>query len=203
LPSFFALGHPLVGNLDLQPETVTTRDAGFEFNQNTFSARVSYFDHHYRNLIDFDSETFKNVNRSRVETSGVESEFNWQVQQKISLRAHASYTDIDMISSDNHLLGRPQVTYGTSVNYAVNDAWTFNAKYMRVDERFAVSRYTGADVEQTLAAYNRFDASVHWQLNTQTQLGLTLENLADEDYYTDIGFPAAGASAKLNLKLTF
>lgn len=203
LPSFFALGHPLVGNLDLQPETVTTRDAGFEFNQSTFSARVSYFDHHYRNLIDFDSETFKNVNRSRVETSGVESEVNWQVQQNLSLRAHASYTDIDMISSDNHLLGRPQVTYGTSINYDLNDAWSFNAQYIRVDERFAVSRYTGTDVEQTLDAYNRFDASAYWQLNAQTQLGLSLENLTDEDYYTDIGFPAAGASAKLNLKLSF
>jgi outer membrane cobalamin receptor len=203
LPSFFALGHPLVGNLDLKPETVATRDAGFEFNKNSFNARVSYFDHHYRNLIDFDSETFKNVNRSRVETSGVESEFNWQVQQNLSLRAHASYTDIDMISSNNHLLGRPQVTYGTSVNYQLNDAWSFNAQYMRVDERFAVSRYTGTDVEQTLAAYNRFDASVHWQLNAQTQLGLSLENLADEDYYTDIGFPASGQLAKLNLRLNF
>ncbi len=203
LPSFFALGHPLVGNADLQPETVTTRDAGFEFNQNTFNARVSYFDHHYRNLIDFDSATFKNVNRSRVETSGVESEFNWQVHQNLSLRAHASYTDIDMISSDNHLLGRPQVTYGTSINYALNDAWSFNAQYMRVDERFAVSRYTGTDVEQTLNAYNRFDASAQWKLNAQLQVGLSLENLTDEDYYTDIGFPAAGRSAKINVKLNF
>ena len=203
LPSFFALGHPLVGNADLQPETVTTRDAGIEFTQNTFNARVSYFDHHYRNLIDFDSATFKNVNRSRVETSGVESELNWQLQQNLSVRAHATYTDIDMKSSDNHLLGRPQVTYGTSVNYALNDAWSFNVHYMRVDERFAVSRYTGADVEQTLSTYNRFDASVHWKLNSQIQLGLSLENLADENYYTDIGFPAAGRSAKINVKLNF
>lgn len=203
LPSFFALGHVIVGNTDLQPETVTTRDAGFEFNKNSFNARVSYFDHHYRNLIDFDSESFKNVNRSRVETSGVESEFNWQVQQNLSLRAHATYTDIDMMSSDNHLLGRPQVAYGTSVNYTLNDAWSFNAQYLRVDERFAVSRYTGADVEQTLAAYNRFDASAHWKLNSQLQLGLSLENLTDENYYTDIGFPAAGTSAKLNLKFSF
>ncbi len=203
LPSFFALGHSLVGNIDLQPETVTTRDTGFEFNSDVVSARLGYFDHHYRNLIDFDSETFKNVNRSRVETSGVESEVNWQVQQNLSLRAHATYTDIDMISSNNHLLGRPQVTYGTSVHYALNNDWQFNINYLRVDERFAVSRYTGTDFEQTLAAYERVDASIQWQLNSMTQLGLSLENLTDETYYTDIGFPAAGASAKLNLKLSF
>ncbi len=203
LPSFFALGHSLVGNSDLKPETVNTRDAGFEFNNNGISARVSYFDHHYRNLIDFDSDTFQNVNRSRVETSGVESEINWQVRPNISLRAQATYTDIDMVSSDNHLLGRPQVTYGTSMHYSLNDAWQFNLNYLRVDERFAVSRYTGSDVEQLLGAYNRFDANIQWQVNPLTQLGLSLENLTDENYYTDIGFPSAGASAKINLKISF
>jgi outer membrane cobalamin receptor len=203
LPSFFALGHSLVGNSDLKPETVNTRDAGFEFNNNGISARVSYFDHHYRNLIDFDSDTFQNVNRSRVETSGVESEINWQVRPNISLRAQATYTDIDMVSSDNHLLGRPQVTYGTSMHYSLNDAWQFNLNYLRVDERFAVSRYTGSDVEQLLDAYNRFDANIQWQVNPLTQLGLSLENLTDENYYTDIGFPSAGASTKINLKIIF
>ncbi|WP_039915610.1 TonB-dependent receptor plug domain-containing protein [Cellvibrio mixtus] len=203
LPSFFALGHVLVGNEDLKPETVTTRDAGFEFTKDTVNARISYFDHRYKNLIDFDSETFKNVNRSRVDTSGVESEINWQAQQNVTLRAHASYTDIDMLSSDNHLLGRPGVTYGASVHYELNDAWQFNVNYLRVNERFAVSRYTGADAEQTLAAYDRFDASIQWQINKLTQLGLALENLTDENYYTDIGFPSAGSSAKLNLKMSF
>lgn len=203
LPSFFALGHALVGNTELQPETVTTRDAGFEFTQNKFNARASYFAHHYRNLIDFDSETFKNVNRARVKTSGVESELNWQPQENMGIRLHATFTDIDMISSDNNLLGRPQFTYGTSLNYALSDAWSFNLNYMRVDDRFAVSRYTGTDVEETLAAYNRFDANIHWQLNAQTRFGLSLENLADENYYTDIGFPAVGQSAKLNVTMSF
>lgn len=203
LPSFFALGHALVGNTELQPETVTTRDAGVEFTGNSINARISYFDNHYRNLIDFDSETFKNVNRSRVETSGVESDINWQAQENLSLRAYASYTDIDMISSDNHLLGRPQFTYGTSVHYALNDQWQFNVNYLRVDDRFAVTRYAGMDDEQVLDAYNRIDASAQWQINALTQLGLSVENLTDENYYTDIGFPATGASAKLNLKLSF
>jgi outer membrane receptor protein involved in Fe transport len=101
------------------------------------------------------------------------------------------------------LLGRPQFTYGTSVHYALNDQWQFNVNYLRVDDRFAVTRYAGADDEQVLDAYNRIDASVQWQINKLTQIGLSVENLADENYYTDIGFPAAGASAKLNLKLHF
>lgn len=203
LPSFFALGHPLVGNPDLKPETVITTDTGIEFTGEKLRASISYFDSDYKDLIDFDSETFRNVNRAQVETSGVETEVNWQLQDKLGLRLHATYTDIDMLSSDNHLLGRPQFTYGAAVNYALNDAWSFNAHYMRVDDRFAVSRYTGADVEEVLSPYNRVDASVSWKLNTQIKLGLSLENLADEDYYTDIGFPAPGRSAKVNLNWSF
>ncbi|HSC67356.1 MAG TPA: TonB-dependent receptor [Cellvibrio sp.] len=203
LPSFFALGHPLVGNSELKPETVTTADTGIEFTRENLSARISYFEHDYKDLIDFDSESFKNVNRAEVETSGVESELNWQLQQNLDLRLHATYTDIDMLSSDNHLLGRPQVTYGTALNYALNEDWSFNVQYLRVDDRFAVSRYTGTDVEQTLDAYNRFDASATWQLNAQTRVGLSLENLADEDYYTDIGFPAPGRGGKLSVEMSF
>lgn len=203
LPSFFALGHVLVGNPDLKPETVTSADTGVEFTQNNFSARFSYFENKYKNLIDLDSESFRNVNRARVETSGVEGEVNWQLQDNLALRAYATYTDIDMLSSDNHLLGRPQVTYGTSVNYALNDAWSFNAQYARVDERFAVSRYTGEDVEEVLDAYNRVDARITWQANAQTKVGLSLENLADENYYTDIGFPAPGRGAKLSMNWEF
>jgi vitamin B12 transporter len=165
LPSFFALGHALVGNSELNPETVTAADTGIEFTGNNIIARLSYFENDYKNLIDFDSETFKNVNRARVETSGIESELNWQVQQNIGLRVHATYTDIDMLSSDNHLLGRPQVTYGTSVNYVLNNDWSFNLNYSRVDDRFAVSRYTGTDAEQILAAYDRLDASARWNIN--------------------------------------
>ena len=203
LPSFFALGHPFVGNADLKPETVTTADAGIEFSQNQFSSRISVFNHKYRNLIDYDSEISKNVNRSKVKTSGVETEASWQIQENIDLRLHATYTDIDMQSADSHLLGRPQVTYGSSIHYELNDAWNFTLNYLHVDERFGASLYTGESVEEILKAYNRVDASAHWQLNTQLRLGLTLENLADEHYYTDIGFPAAGRSAKVNLNWHF
>lgn len=203
LPSFFALGHPFVGNPDLLEETVTTTDAGFEYTNNQFSGRLSVFKHKYRNLIDYDDEAQQNVNRLAVRTAGVEAEATWQLQQNLQLRVHGTYTDIDMPNSETHLLGRPQATYGTAVNYTLNDYWSFNVNYLRVDERFAVSRYTGVGVEETLDAYHRFDANVRWNINPNTQLGLTLENLADETYYTDIGFPATGRSAKVNLKLSF
>lgn len=203
LPSFFALGHPLVGNPNLRPETVKTRDTGFEYSRDNVSARVTYFEHRFRNLIDFDSETFANVNRDRVDTSGAEFEMDWQVLENFGWRVHGTYTDIDMLSSNTTLLGRPQSTYGTSVHYKLDEVWKFNASFSRVDERFAVSRHTGSDVQQVLDAYSRLDASASWQLIPQLQLGLALENLTDEGDDTDIGFAALGRSGKLNLNFQF
>jgi vitamin B12 transporter len=203
LPSFFALGHPFVGNPDLLEETVTSGDAGIEYTRTHFSGRLSLFKHTYHNLIDFDNDSGINVNRNTVKTGGVEAEANWQLQPNLQLRLQGTYTDIDMPDSSTHLLGRPQATYGTAIHYAPNASWSFNLNYLRVDERFAVSRYSGEGAEEILDAYNRFDANLSWNINSNTQLGLTLENLADEKYYTDIGFAAAGRSAKVNLKLHF
>ncbi len=203
LPSFFALGHPFVGNADLLEETVTTADTGIEYADDLLNARFSVFHHKYKNLIDYDGENNTNVNRPPVKTQGVEAELNWQLLQNLHWRIHGSYADIDMPSSTTHLLGRPQSTYGTALYYTLNNAWAFNLNYLRVDERFAVSRYTGTGVEETLDAYSRIDANIRWTINANTQLGLSLENLADETYYTDIGFPAAGRLAKLNLRLSF
>lgn len=203
LPSFFALGHPFVGNPDLMEETVTTADTGIEYTRDLISTRVSVFHHKYKNLIDYDGENNTNVNRPPVKTQGVEAELNWQLLQNLHWRIHGSYADIDMPSSTTHLLGRPQATYGSALYYTLNNAWSFDVNYLHVDERFAVSRYTGVGVEETLDAYNRIDANVRWNINTNTQLGLTLENLANEKYYTDIGFHSAGSTAKLNLRLNF
>lgn len=203
LPSFFALGHSLVGNPDLLPETVETWDAGIEFARAHYSARMSYFDHRYSNLIDFDSETFKNVNRSRVDTSGVELEVSWQAQDNLHLRAHATYIDIDVVDSESVLLGRPQNKMGISAHYAFNDAWQFNANYMHVDQRFAASRYSGEELKLALDSYDRLDVNIAWQLDQFVQLSLALDNLTDEDYYTDIGFPATGTTAKFNVKVSF
>jgi vitamin B12 transporter len=203
LPSFFALGHPLVGNADLKPETVTSADTGLEYSTTDIQASLSYFKHDYRDLIDFDSETFKNVNRAKVKTSGVEAEFTWAINTNLNWNLHATYTDIDMLSSDNHLLGRPQVTWGSSLHYVLNDAWQFNVNYLNVADRFAVSRYSGNDQEQVLNSYGRVDASANWQVSTQLKLGLSIDNIAAREYETDIGFPAEGRKVMLSMGFAF
>lgn len=202
LPSFFALGHPLVGNPNLKPELATTRDTGFEWAANNTSINISYFRNTYTNLIDFDSELFTNVNRTDIiDTRGVETEIHWHTQDnQWQLGAHASYADIDAV---HPLMGRPQVKAGATAVYNLNDNWQFNANYLWVDDRLAASRYTGDTVIETLDKYNRLDLGVKWKVNSQLTINLSIENLADENYMNDIGFPAIGRTGFIGANVNF
>ncbi len=190
LPSFNALGHPLIQNPDLKSETVDSWDTGLEWQQDNLSTRIAYFKNEYKNLIDFDSNAFTNVNRPGVDTSGVETEINWHASEQLHLQLHASYIDIDVLESDTHLLGRPDVTYGAQVQYQLNSQWTLNLNYLSVDDRFAASQYSGDSIEEILPAYDNLNLGAVWSINENHKLNFKLTNAAGENYQTDIGFPA-------------
>jgi vitamin B12 transporter len=201
LPSFLALGSPLVGNKNLKPERSTTRDTGLEWSANNTNINLSLFKNTYRDLIDFDNELFTNVNRSRVDTEGAEIEVRWHSQDnQWQLGAHASYADID---AENPLMGRPQVKAGATASYKLNDNWQFNANYVWVDDRLAASRYTGDAVIETLDQYNRLDLGAKWKVNSQLTVNLSIENLADEKYMNDVGFPTIGRTGFIGASFNF
>src|SRR5690606_8920016 len=64
LPSFFALGSPIVGEPNLKPEKSRSAELGVtrELGAGTL-AGISLFANDYEDLIDFDPDTFKSVNR--------------------------------------------------------------------------------------------------------------------------------------------
>ena len=75
LPSFYALGHPLVGNPDLVPERGESYELELSQEMLDGAGRLSatWFDSEFRNAIDFDSGPPPMlVNRNRVDTEGFE-----------------------------------------------------------------------------------------------------------------------------------
>jgi len=202
LPSFFALGHPLVGNKELIQETAKTRDAGIEWKAGNTSINLSYFRNTYENLIDFDNESFRNVNRTdTIDTRGAEAEIQWQsADNRWQLGAHVSYADIE---AQYPLMGRPEIKAGANAIFTLNESWQFNANYLWVDDRLAASQYTGDTLIETLDQYNRLDLGAKWKLNKQLSISLRLENLTDEKFYNDIGFPAIGRKGFVGASINF
>ena len=96
LPSFFSLGHPLVGNADLQPEISRSVDGGITqvLWEKRVSLSVTYFHNKFTDLIDFDEGIppfGQLVNRSKVITEGVEMGLNVDPWSTLSFLAQLTY----------------------------------------------------------------------------------------------------------------
>lgn len=201
LPSFYALGHGLVGNPALKPEQGESWDASVAWQAaHTLSLEAGWFNNEFKDLVDFDDELFRNVNRSRVQTSGAELQATWQPVADVSLRAQGTYTDIDVKNEDTKLTGRPRWTASVVGNWQINGAWAAVFEYRYSGEQWAASRYTGEEVTQELDDYYRLDWVLHWQPAPAWELQLSADNVLDEDYETAVGFPAPGRKFRFGVR---
>ena len=201
LPSFYALGHGLVGNPTLEPEQGESWDASVAWQAgNTLSLEAGWFNNQFKDLVDFDDELFRNVNRSKVHTSGAELQATWQPVADVSLRAQGTYTDIDVKNEDTKLTGRPRWTASVVGNWQINGAWGAVFEYRYSGEQWAASRYTGEEITQELDDYYRLDWVLHWQPAPAWELQLSADNVLDEDYETAVGFPAPGRKFRFGVR---
>ena len=191
LPSFFALGHALVGNPNLQPEQGESWDIGATWAaSDTLLLGATWFDNDFRDLVDFDNETFRNVNRKNVQTSGVELQADWRPFTALSLRSQATYTDIDVKNENTVLTGRPEWTASLVARWQILENWDTALDYFYSGQQWAASRHTGEEVTEELDDYHRVDWVLRWQLAQAWQVQLSVDNVLDNHYETAVGFNA-------------
>ncbi len=203
LPSFFALGHPLVGNPELEPEKSEGWDIQLDFvpaKNQTLSLSIFQID--YKDLVDFDQEQFKNVNRSRVNTQGSEIDWRWQPLDTFGLRMTATYTDIDVEHNASKLSGRPQWVAGVGLDYQILDSLSTHLEYRWNDQRFGGSLHSGQSETYVLGAYSRCDLNLLWQIHPQIQASLHIDNVLDEDYQESVGFSGPGRFLRLGMNFS-
>lgn len=200
LPSFFALAHPLVGNPNLQPESVTSVDAGVtrEFGD-AVSVQAFVFRSEYENLIDFDPLLFTSVNRSKVTIEGFEAALVWRPWPDTEITGEATRTQID-VKPTGTLRQRPDWRGSVNVRQPLGPAWYVNANLLMVDRVFDSSIPTGP---QNLDGYTRLDVNAAWQISSALRVTFALDNALDENYEEAIGFPSPGRRARVTLGLDF
>lgn len=198
LPSFFALGHALVGNPDLKPETSRNWSLGIDHKVSEhLQFSLNGFHNSFQDLIDFDFDLFTNVNRSEVQSRGLEFSTNWQIQEKFNVAAHATYVDVDIRSSQDKLRQRPDWRGGVSLNWHPLAKVSLQLHWLYVDGFFDSAVPTGG---VNLDGYSKLDASLHWEPNDAVSLWLAVDNASDEQYFESVGFEAVGIRTRLGLK---
>jgi len=202
LPSLFALADPLVGNPDLRPELVTSWELGVDLQAPDYNLRwqITAFRQRFEDLIDFDFDTFTTVNRSRVNTDGIELGGQYQPTEQLSFVAHLTYTDIDVLDSTAMLRQRPDLRGGIGLYWTIAAAFTVHAGWQYIGERFDSSIPTG---ELALPSYTRLDFAVNWEIGDSIRLNFAIDNVTDANYEEAIGFPAIGRRTRLAVQKMF
>lgn len=197
LPSFFALGHPLVGNPALRSERSRNIEAGVQWRRSAFQGHLAWFDNRFTDLIDFDPTLFRNVNRAHVGAHGIEASLSWLPVDSLDLSGALTWLDLD---SATPLRSRPRWQGGLRAAWQARDGLELGAA-----ARFN-SSFNDASVPTGLvrtAGHAAFDASLSYRINPTLKFEAALRNIGNARSGEAVGFPALGRSLRVAVTAGF
>ena len=201
LPSFYALGNPLVGNPGLVPEFSTGFDAGVEHRFRIAAAKgsLTYFDNEYRDLVDFDPTVFKLVNRSQAYGRGVELEAGAAVR-KVRVGGEVSYLDAGLKQRAGPLRDVPRWSEGMRVSMPLTSAVHLELSTVWVGRRYDYQ--VPVPRRNTVGAYSMTNAKLGWHVRDGLDATVRIENMFDRKYQEFVGFPSPGIYASAGMTYT-
>jgi vitamin B12 transporter len=202
-PSFFALGHPIVGNPQLKPEESRTLEVSVSSPSSASDARplgyrAALFRSRYENLVDFDAgPPPRLVNRSEVEIRGYEVSADVRASDALLLRAAATGLTFDLPPDTPPLRNRPRFRATTSAAYTFTPQLTASLFGSWVGRVFDSSIPTGT---VQLSPYFVLDATVSYTMSS-ARVVFSVDNVLDREYQQFVGFPARGRRARMEVVL--
>lgn len=199
LPSFFALGNPLFGNTELIEEKVRNAEIGYTHRfAGDSELIVSVFRNRYDDLVDFDFESFTNVNKGRIDVKGVELRSTLELSPTVQLAIDGTWSTIASKSGD--LRRRPERLGGASLNWMLPRQWQLNVTARYVGARLITSIPTG---DVNAAGFVIAGATARYDYTSGRAFWIAIDNAFAEDYQDAPGFPAPGARIRIGANLSF
>jgi outer membrane cobalamin receptor len=191
LPSFYALGNPIVGDPTLKPEEAENFEGGVTQKLWDFGVlKAEAFATNYRDLIDFRPGAVpKLVNLSTVHTRGIETslEVTWDT---LTVTPRLSYTNARNQLTGASLRDVPSWLAGGTLLWKPIADWTVSFDVNHVGSMVDNSVPTG---DVTLGSHTRADLAVEYKVLPNLGLHLGVDNVFDQRYEDVVGFPAPGA----------
>ena len=191
-------------NPNLQPESSTGWDAGFEqgLAAGTLRFGATYFYNRIRDLIDSNESDTSWANIGRATTDGVESFVEAHPLEQLTLRVDYTYTEATDDVAHDELLRRPRHKGNLIATWQPLPAFKFNVDLVSVsgwvdgNRDFSIPRLDAP-------GYTTVNIAASWQLNPHLQLFARIDNLFDRHYENPVGFlqPSIGAYGGLKVQL--
>lgn len=194
-----------VGNPDLQPETSTSWEIGYDQEWKKSKASITYFHADLEDEIytafnpDFSSTALNRTADS--ERSGIEAAFETELRKRLDLRAQVtSFTSENETGEDE--IRVPDMTASLSLSWQPEeDGARYGVAFDYVGEQDDFDFAAFPTERVTLDAYTLVSASAEWPLNERVSLTVRGENIFDEDAVDVLGYKMAGAAGFIGLKL--
>jgi len=202
-PSFFVVANP-----NLQPETSTGWDAGFE--QPLLNGRVSfgvtYYENDIKNMIinvfngvSFTS-TYENVQNAKL--YGTESFVSATVTDQLKVRVDYTTTHTRDEGTDLGLLRRPGNKTSVSAVWKPLNELTIAAQLVHVSSWVDVNRDTAVFIPRLDApAYTTVNIAGNYVVNKNVTVFARADNLFNEQYQNPYGFQRPGLGVYAGLRV--
>jgi vitamin B12 transporter len=181
-PTFNDLYYPWGGNPLLRPERAKSKEAGLQYIQAAWNARLTAFDHRYTDLIDND-EFWTRTNIAKARNQGLELALSgqWHVpgwgakQWRFSMTSQDPQNEV----TQQALSRRAKTLVQAGLSQSIGN-WDTGLQM----------RYNGAraDDSNTLAAYTVLDLTASRALTPELRVNLRLENATNESYQSIYGY---------------
>lgn len=191
-------------NRNLQPETSTGYDFGFE--QPMFEGRVvfgvTWFHNDIKDLINFNATFTSNENIGSATTKGYESFVKIEVSDQLTLRGDYTHTmAIDNITG-LELNRRPNDKASISAFWDPAEGLTLSASAVYSGSWLDVDRFGTSLVPFETNPYTVVNVAASYVLNKNVTVFGRIDNLFDEEYQNPIGFERTGIGAYAGIRGT-
>lgn len=200
LPSFFALGNPIVGNVALAPEKSQTGQLEYRYQMSkngSVASLTTYYSEFSDAIVFLPGPPPALSNATGFDTMGGEFTFQIQLTDSIKVIPWLAYTRLRTSETSSALYGRPKWRGGTTVYSTLGSRTTMFLRGQFTDSVADSSIPTG---DQQLASYTTFDVGVQQVITTDLTFSLSLDNIFDRHYEQAIGVQADGLRIRLGLE---
>ncbi|MGE3349504.1 MAG: TonB-dependent receptor plug domain-containing protein [Ramlibacter sp.] len=203
-PSFYALGHPLVGNPQLRTERATHRELYYASPaESAWPTRITLFSARYRDLIDFDAGPPPQlVNRARINADGLEWRTGRTWANGWQLQLDGAWMRVRDPSGTTTLRQRPHSQWSARLSLPWGPRRELTVLARHTGRRLDSSIPTG---DQWLPAANTLDVLARMPLGVamgRPMATLAVDNLTNSRSAETIGTPVAGRRLRLGLDWT-